>query len=155
MSTLTITEFLEARIAEDEAEALPFRNELGDTKQWRCDEIGGAVRYVGARPFGLPDLLAKFEIRAEGAHVARWDPSRVLAECAAKRAIMGVHRPHDHGGEHGDAVFCDECQWDHGDDSPRIDNQPVEGFGTHPCRTLALLAGVYGSHPDYREAWAL
>lgn len=78
---------------------------------------------------------------------------RMIAECEAKRRIVEVHHPHDHGGDHGDAVFCDECQWDHGDDSPRIDNQPVENFGSNPCRTLAALALPYADHPDYDEAW--
>ena len=122
---MTITEFLEARIAEDEARAGSGWARLGDAR-WETSNDG-------------QDFLT---------------PSAVLAECAAKRAIMLVHRHHDHGGEHGDAVFCDECQWDHGDDSPRIDNQPVEGFGTHPCRTLALIAAAYSAHPDYQQEWS-
>ena len=109
---MTITEFLEARITEDE-----LLLDASRTGEWIVFD-------------------------------------RAVAECAAKRAIIDVHHPHDHGGEHGDAVFCDECQWDHGDDSPRIDNQSVEGFGTHPCRTLALLAAIYADHPDYQQEWA-
>jgi hypothetical protein len=123
---MNITEFLEARIAEDEAAA----------ERGRWHNGGGTFANDN---YGY--LLVQ--------------PARVLAECAAKRATMDVHRPHDHGGEHGDAVFCDECQWDHGDDSPRIDNQPVEGFGTHPCRTLALIAAVYADHPDYDPDWRI
>ena len=119
---MTITEFLEARIAEDERHA----HKLAETDRRPALSIATTVNH----------------------------PARVLAECAAKRAILGVHHPHDHGGEHGDAVFCDECQWDHGDDSPRIDNQPVEGFGTHACRTLALIAAVYVDHPDYKQEWS-
>jgi hypothetical protein len=124
-SVPTITEFLEARIAEDEARAGSGWARLGDTR-WETDNYGR-------------DFLT---------------PSAVLAECAAKRAILDVQHQHVHGGEHGDAVFCDECQWDHGDDSPRIDNQPVEGFGTHPCRTLALVTAAYAGHPDYHLEWA-
>ena len=66
---------------------------------------------------------------------------------------MEEHRPHDHHGEYGDAIFCDACQWDHGDDSPRIDNQPVDGFGQNPCQTLVALAAIYASHPDYDPEW--
>lgn len=128
-----IVEFLEARIAEDEADALPFRNELGETKQWQCDEIGGAVRYVGPRPFGLPDLLAKFEIHAEGAHVARWDPSRVLAECAAKRVIVGTYK----------AVAAN-----------RNEVTTVQWHEERALLTsLRALADVYKDHPDYSQEW--
>ena len=108
---MTITEFLEARIAEDEKRAA----------------------YYGPLTLGM---------------------RRLLAECAAKRAIIAIHHPHNHGGTHGDAVFCDECQWDHADDTPRIDNQPVENFGANPCRTLVALAAVYKDHPDYQQEWA-
>jgi hypothetical protein len=137
----TITEFLLARIAEDEAVALPFRNELGDTTQWRCDEIGGAVRQVGTPAFGLPDLLAKFDTHLEGAHVARWDPARVLAECAAKRAIIGEHRESRYFTHQG----CVVCRTG---DGPLL---PVE----YPCPTVRALAAVYADHPDYQSDWAL
>src|SRR5690606_37393394 len=97
-------------------------------------------------PRGLSDPEA-------AAHFARHDPARVLREVKAKQAVMAEHRPHDHRGEHGDATFCDACQWDHGDDSPRIDNHPAECFGQNPCRTLAALASVYADLPDYDPDW--
>jgi len=125
---MTITEFLEARIAEDEAVALPFRNQLGETRRWKCDEIGGAVRYVGPRPFGLPDLLAKFDIHGEGEHVARWDPARVLAECAAKRAMLAK--------------------------IPKM-SDTFDLLGGTSEYVLRCLAAVYVNHPDYRQEWAL
>ena len=128
MSKQTITEFLEARIAEDEA-VLRWADDKGPAYSSLTYEMRSGYTFYGI------------------------DASRIAAECAAKRAIMYAHRPHDHGGTHGDAVFCDECQWDHGDDSPRIDNQPVEGFGANPCRTLAALAAVYADHPDYDAEW--
>lgn len=68
---------------------------------------------------------------------------------------MEIHHPYDHKGEHGPAVFCAECQWEHGDNSPRIDNQSVEGFGTHPCGTPAALASIYADHPDHDPAWRI
>lgn len=144
---MTIVEFLEARIAEDEAAALPFRNELGETKQWRCDDIGGVVRYVGRMEFGLPDLLAKFDTHLEGAHVERWDPARVLAECAAKRAILELHGPvEDKGwisGKDHDYLWCGSCG--------TLDDSPTP----FPCETLGALAAVYSDHPDYDKDWAL
>ncbi|MBT2537215.1 DUF6221 family protein [Arthrobacter sp. ISL-69] len=131
---MTITEFLLARIAEDEAAALPFRNDLGETKQWQCDEIGGAVRYVGPRPFGLPDLLATCGIHAEAAHIARHDPARVLAECAAKRAIIANSADAQPG-------YMDDRSWN--------------GFSSCHDDALYALAAVYADHPEYRQEWAV
>ena len=161
---MNITEFLEARIAEDEAaghDASPGPWTFSDIEsvgggtiydptvaiahvEWDTEPVDRRIRRT--RPSRQAD--------ATGIHIARHDPARILAECAAKRAIIEIHHPHDHGGTHGDAVFCDECQWDHGDDSPRIDNQPVENFGANPCRTLLALAAVYKEHPDYDPAWS-
>jgi len=89
---MTITEFLEARIAEDEAEA-----------KW---------------------------VEAEGDHGSSpvQHPSRVLAECAAKRAMVDLYR----NGVMGE-IFDGE-KW------------------TNP---LAPLAAAYKDHADYREDWAL
>ena len=62
---MTLTEFLLARIAEDQADAeLAIRNqEPGEP--WGCDTVPG-----------------------EGLQLARWSPARVLAECEAKRQIV-------------------------------------------------------------------
>lgn len=158
---MTIIEFLEARIAEDENAARALLRDLEGQVQ---EEYAGAIdekgpmtpaRLLSAQMWAHYDGQSKRRSFAKGQQIATLaNPTRALAECAAKRALLGVHHPHDHGGEHGDAVFCDECQWDHGDDSPRIDNQPVEGFGANPCRTLACIAAVYSDHPDYQQEWA-
>ena len=110
MSTQTITEFLEARIAEDEAVARRVADGPG--------EPGG--RGIWSVAIGVSGNDAKF------AHVAS-DPARVLAECAAKRAIIGLYRD----GVMGE-IFDGE-KW------------------TNP---LASLAAVYEDHADYRKEWA-
>jgi len=95
MSTLTITEFLEARIAEDEQQA-------------------ESCRYLGWFPgkkYGVTTV----------------SHARVLAECAAKRAIIQW--------------------WING----VIGYVEVDGELTNP---LLPLAAVYKDHPDYREEWA-
>lgn len=89
---VSLTEFLLARIAEDEARPL-YRD---------YDGVG---------------------------HV----PPRVLAECAAKREILALHRRYVEGGANYDACY--------------ICGDP------HPCATLHSLASVYSDHPDYREGW--
>jgi hypothetical protein len=90
MSTLTITEFLEARILDDEMAA----NDL-----------------MGER---------------EG--------DRVLAECAAKRAIIEYHSMLLEQSEHSD----------------------VAGYHATGMRIATrALAAVYKDHPDYQQEWEL
>lgn len=67
-------------------------------------------------------------------HIARYDPARVLADCAAKRAIVELHRPSDERNR-----WCDYCKGtDHAE---------------YPCETSRILAAVYADHPAYDEAW--
>jgi hypothetical protein len=108
MASMTITEFLLARIAEDEREA---------------NEHAGAEYYTDG---AWPDEL----------------PSRVLAECAAKRAITGEHREVRFFATHQGCVVCRIG------DGPLL---PVE----YPCPTVRALAAVYKDHPDYQPEWAL
>ena len=137
----TLAEFLLARIAEDEATASPFRNPAGVAKRWRCDETGGKVRQVGPTEFGLPDVISESDTHPTAAHIARHDPARVLAECAAKRAIVELHRPEWFRREwpvrRPDVQLCPACA-----------EQPL-----WPCQMLRLLALPFASHPEYDEAW--
>ena len=96
LSGVTITEFLEARIAEDEARASSGWARLGDSR-WETTNEG-------------QDFLT---------------PSAVLAECAAKRAIIKAFNP--------------EC--------PDLD--PYVGRDV-----IAMLAAVYKDHPDYQQGWS-
>ena len=70
--------------------------------------------------------------------------ARVLAECAAKRAIVDRHRrdPDVQRMIYGDIYPCTEC----GD----ADDSPMEW----PCPTMRILAAVYADHPDYQSEWA-
>ena len=94
----TITEFLEARIAEDEKPAY----------------------YYGSLALGT---------------------ARVLAECAAKRAILKEHAE--------DGLYCDTCaEWwrsEVGEGPPQV---------KYPCATVKALATVYADHPEYDKDWA-
>lgn len=90
---LSITEFLEARIAEDEAEAKQLQGDMD---------------------FGL---------EAAG--------DRMLAECAAKRAIIAA------------------CREDHEDSLTRNDDTIELG-----SIALYALASVYSNHADYQQEWA-
>lgn len=126
---MTLTEFLLARIAEDEKAALPFRNRLGEDDAWRCDEVGGKVRSVMPQHFGNSDVMAESDTHLTAAHIARHDPARVLAECEAKRRIVNDLRPE------GRRIASVRPLWRMHDD------------------ILAALALPYADHPDWREEW--
>jgi len=76
-------------------------------------------------------------------------PVRLLAECEAKRQIVGLHRdgtPLDMIAEYIEdddewTPWCLECA----------------GFGDYkveiPCPTLRVLTLPYADHPDYDPAW--
>jgi len=122
-----LTEFLSARIAEDEAVARaahegPWEREDDQVRmalipatsqtrvranEWLCDSISDA----------------------DAEHIARYDPPRVLAECEAKRRIVEAAADYSPELEHGD-----NGEW---------------AFGI----VLRLLALPYVEHPDFREEW--
>lgn len=127
-----VTEFLLARIAEDE-EAM---RRIAGRRWYACDD--GHVQEPEVDP-----LVEEVEDRLPNHHNS-WalvlDPARVLAECDAKRGIVELHkevlveRPDDDVGIPYDAL----CEVENDD---------------FPCATLRLLALPYADHEDYREEW--
>ena len=61
---------------------------------------------------------------AIGGHA--WNPSRIFADCEAKRRVVDLHK---------DAGMGD-C-----------------AYSSDPCPTLRALALSYADHPDYLEEW--
>lgn len=96
---MTITEFLEARISQDEDHA----RKLAETDRRPVLSLANTINH----------------------------PQRLLAECAAKRAIIGLHSPTDP---------CDAHD---------------EQLNTVSCDTLRTLAAIYADHPDYKTEWEL
>lgn len=123
---MNVAEFLEARIAEDEALA---QGAHYDGQRWYSEEefVG---RYPDCCDCGC-EVMMGANRKIEASHIANWDPSRVLAECTAKRAIMAEHAPVDPCDAH-DAMYR-----------------------TITCATLRAIAAVYKDHPDYQQEWAL
>jgi len=119
---MTLTEFLLARISEDEARA-HYALSRGD---------GGALEY-GGQWYGAIQ------------HAKRWEPARVLAECAAKRAIVAEHQPYSDGywRTEGTCVCCVDFHAD-----MDCENKPW------PCPTLRALAAVYAERDGFQEEWA-
>ena len=130
-----ITEFLLARIAEDEAYAR---------------DIPGRSAFV---PTPADEEIAT-------AYPGSYD--RMLAECAAKRRIIEIHkswpvlveRPPLIVEEVTDPIMGaalsvrQEIEW-------MTETRYREQFGSEPPTTpmLKAMASVYAGHPDFREEW--
>lgn len=132
---MTLTEFLIARIAEDEAWARaatpgPWYWDAPSDRKW--PEGDESLRTSGQQSDGRYDdsVLHAWGHDAYGiagraedrAHIARFDPARVLAECAAKRFIVRL---------------LDSVEFTEADALREI---------------LVALAMIWEDHPDYAEA---
>lgn len=142
-----LTEFLLARIAEDEAGAVAAQRRIAS---WAKADVGPWItaRQI-AEQVGPGAVLDAF--------IARHDPARVLAECQAKRRIVEWHGERDDCCEerYGPLILDAESEWSAGTDSlgqlsmrQSIGTQRFIG-----CVTLMHLASVYSDHPNYDEAW--
>jgi Family of unknown function (DUF6221) len=121
-----LDEFLLARIAEDKRIAAEAAA-AGGQADWQPDDLPGART--------APRSLVE--------HVARHDPSRVLAECAARRRLV---------------MACRDIR----PDMAFLGARPrgMADFYLTPADphqlsalTLALLAAPYAAHHDYRPEW--
>ena len=117
---MEIVDFLLQRIAEDEAAAKQEDEDYADTT-----------------------LLPTYDSE----HQANWNTARVLAECAAKRAIIGDH---ELVAKMYLKDYCSTCaDWENselGEGPPGVE---------YPCPTVKALAAVYADHEDYDSGWAL
>jgi hypothetical protein len=148
------------RIAEDEAVARAARLSNG---QWEF--VGehwpnpSLVREWGAdvTPVGKSSLDWD-----RHAHIARHDPARVLAECAAKRRIVELHKswpvmvetpPELTGGDDIDNMtfrLTKQIAW-------LTQEEYRKKFGSEPPTTpvLRLLALPYADHDGYDPSWGV
>jgi len=83
---VTLTEFLLARIAEDESVARNSALHFDDGRRANWLEAASGVLDTGDELWTLGDS-------AISRHAERFDPARVLAECEAKRRIVELVRP--------------------------------------------------------------
>lgn len=134
---MTLAEFLHARIAEDEevarAASPPPWERIGAPHLDPHTIFGRA----GTRPDALTHV-ASVELGwrrdEDSAHITRWDPARVLAECAAKREMLRLHQ--------------------HWANAARQDPNPVTAsVAAVMTDALVLTALAYRHHPDYRTTW--
>lgn len=140
--------FLRARLDDDEAAA---RVAAALTRSpWTTE---GSTVMCGD---GLPVAGIEDGESATAAHIARWDPVRVLAEVDAKRRILDLHTgEHDCPEMHTGIYPADwpasapwgkagEC-WAH----PSVEHFEAD----QPCPTVRLLALPYAGQDGYREEW--
>lgn len=104
--------FLNERLAEDERLAIAARDEP-ETGWWWSEDAESA-----------PER-----------HIARHDPARVLADVAAKRAIVEAY---------------EGAELERGDD-PNDETRIADA--TTLRWVVCVLASAYAQHPDYREEW--
>lgn len=77
---MTITEFINARIEEDEEAA---RRGAGEPAYWHYGDTAAEESVEMAKGEGCAEAGYR--------HLRRWLPARVLAECEAKRHIVAHH----------------------------------------------------------------
>lgn len=168
-----LADFLLARIAEDEAAA----RDAGGAR-WHWEHGSGDMCNDPTCPFG--SLIADTRPHAShlldvhgfdaaddwqgGPHIVRHDPARVLAECAAKRAIVELataprtmHRRvpwHSMSGARYSFRLHDEDGRiiAEGDEADRLFNEHSDPITDTPV--LRILAQPYSDHPDYQQAWS-
>ncbi|AIY16146.1 hypothetical protein GUY44_11990 [Pimelobacter simplex] len=130
---MTITEFLLARIAEDESGA---RKAGTYSAQWSVgDEFNETVLLAADDQFGHTFDSAYGQIAP---HIAKWNPARVLAECEAKRLAINAAW-NDHERIEGEWGTCKSIE-------------QMDALGDVP-EVVTALASVYADHPDYRDEW--
>lgn len=165
--TMTLTEFIKARLDEDEAvaraaidperpgthwhwwradeqdrPAIPDEDTGGDYMEddglWLCTvEVFPTTSVVGP----LPGVIISYaeEVKAAPAfHIARHDPSRVLNQVDAHRMLV-----EDHSGRH----VCEDNM------AGTVWDEKTEDIVEDPCRVLRIIGSIYADHPDYRTEW--
>lgn len=133
---MDLAEFLLARIAEDEEDARLAASQRDP--EWFLEEVPPLPWGVDAPDpviisKGKPIIRVTDYNPCAAWHIARHDPARVLADCAAKRRIVKRHIPAQVGPRAGLDCFMD------GD--------------TYPCEDLRIIALIWAGHPDYRNEW--
>ena len=130
---MTIAEFLTARLDEDQAAAERLAE---DQRSWtwlpdpKHPSYRGEIREIFLQACNTEDpQYIQFEA---GEHIARHDPARVLADIAAKRAIVA---------RCGREVRQQEL------------NPRRYDFDTSERHALRALAAIYSDHTDYSEEW--
>lgn len=131
----TIAEFLTARLDEDQATAEAAADR--DSGEWFMGRKWNVYRAEDVSPEDdeeTNELVVYGNVKSQSEHIARYDPARVLAEVAAKRALLKRLEE--------DADRCtDDAEW--------------RGASFALDKVLEYLAAPYADHPDYDPTWSV
>lgn len=119
----------------------------GDFHELWPPEIIGLDKPIGAPDDEQPEefrVALAISGRNEAQHIARWDPARVLAEIAAKRALI------DHVARY---EARRDSEWGCCHDAEQILAGECPEINTGEIKALRLLAAPYASHADFDESW--
>jgi hypothetical protein len=83
--------------------------------------------------------------KADVEHIARWDPGRVLAQCATRRAIVELYQAKYAEGQAAAKAY------ERGDRSLYSPNKVSYVVALH--HVLQLFAAEDDKHPDFDPAW--
>lgn len=128
--SVDLATYLRARLDEESAAAHVMRTEF--PPPWTVREKHkGEWEVIATEGWMVAREDDRGLMRCHAEWIAEWNPARVLAEVAAKRAILDLHQPEL--GQHPD--FC--------------------GHDLHqmPCPTLMALAQPYAGRPGFDPAW--
>lgn len=141
MTPTGLTDFLLARIAEDEASASAVI------------DIGAEERPIDGFPRSLDlDSLATYSTEQDQSQLAqRFDPARVLADCDAKRLIMAIHSAYAPIGDPVYALDWSSNDWCVGCSYHSNEERVTEHI--EDCPILRALALPFATHPDFRSEW--
>ncbi|MCP9949901.1 DUF6221 family protein [Actinomadura madurae] len=134
---MDLVEFLRARLDRDEqtARACSGAPWLATPSGTVSTDPGTGASDNGAPDTGEPAYVATAENGAYAEHIARHDPSRTLAEVAARRQILDEY---------------EKQSWilGQGHRTPEL-----EAAQSVREKVLRLLALPYATHPAYQEEW--
>lgn len=144
MSGNDLADFLLARLDEDEVIA-----RAANPGPWTWvgslrPRVASELKYGAPGPNGWGTVLATspHDVDATDAdHIARWDPAAVLADCAAKRAVVEVLAKQ--------AAACPPDDWP---EDGEIMKAPLADNARH---LLRLLVQPYSGHPHFHPSWAV
>lgn len=163
-ATQTLTDFLLARIAEDEAaaRAVPPLDHNFDMGGARQDERFTFGRTLPSSADGMGNWSKHRDDPSTAAHFLRHDPARVLAECEAKRRIVELHKSwpvlvqRQPSFEQVDSTDVNSMVFRASQQIAWATEQEYRAkFGDEPptAPMLRALASVYADHPDYNPDW--
>lgn len=149
---MNITDFLLARIAEDEEAA--HNAAEGPWATWRINGTKGLGVYSVPRLEGNRGVVEIADRRGhdsyahydstdemdpgDARHISRWNPARVLAECEAKRRILEHAQLWERTLNESSAKYTDvQCA--------------MYRMAMH--WTLERIVQPYADHPDFEDMW--